>query len=197
MCDFIELLSRFKAYKKATSLPKYLSSTQHNNIFSHQQSNLQIHIFESSNTFIKMYFSKTILALALAASPIFALPVEESSNDIVARAGSYSCKPKDNKSNIKTFTISEDRVNAQAKIAMYKAGKSGDPHHYGNGDNIKWGVKGCNKKGTQLYECKSIPRHLSIALLRNEKRAQFVLVNTFGVVLAILGSKTVSFLATG
>ncbi|KAH8714859.1 Ribonuclease/ribotoxin [Phaeosphaeriaceae sp. PMI808] len=102
-----------------------------------------------------MYFTKTILPLALAAAPIFALPVDESSNDLVARAGTYTCRPRDNESSVKSFTVSEDRAVAQAKIALYAAGKSGDPHKYGNGDGFKWGVKGCDKTGNkknQLYE---------------------------------------------
>ncbi|KAF2819602.1 hypothetical protein CC86DRAFT_388010 [Ophiobolus disseminans] len=104
-----------------------------------------------------MYFSTTILALALASSPIFALPVDESSNDLVARAGTYSCKPKDNHSDVKTFTVSQARAEAQAKVGMFKAGKSGDPHEFKNkGDKpIKWGVKGCDKTGKNknlLYE---------------------------------------------
>lgn len=110
-----------------------------------------------------MYFSKTILALALAASPIFALPVEESSNDVAAAAaGTYTCKPKTVESNVKSFTVSVARAEAQAKVALFTPGRSGDPHHYGNGDNIKWGVKGCDKTGNkknQLYECKFFLYH--------------------------------------
>jgi hypothetical protein len=104
-----------------------------------------------------MYFTKTILPMALAAAPIFALPVVESSNDLVTRAGTYTCKPKDNESSIKSFTVSEDRAVAQAKVALYTAGKSGDPHEYGNSDTFRWGVKGCDKTGknkNKLYECK-------------------------------------------
>lgn len=107
-----------------------------------------------------MYISNSIIALALAATPIFALPTQESTNDLAARDGVYTCKPKDNESNVKSFTVSESRAIAQAGVALYSAGKSGDPHKYGNGDGFQWGVKGCDKTGPnkhQLYECKSTP----------------------------------------
>jgi hypothetical protein len=119
-----------------------------------------------------MYFTKTFLPLALAAVPVFALPVVENSNDLVTRAGTYTCKPKVSESSVKSFTVSEDRAVAQVNIAMYTAGKSGDPHKYGNGDKIKWGVKGCDKTGkkkNQLYECKSFLHHRSIS---QEKKAR-------------------------
>ncbi|KAH5426431.1 hypothetical protein HBI47_118860 [Parastagonospora nodorum] len=102
-----------------------------------------------------MYFTNTMFPLALVAAPIFALPFDESSNDLVARADKYTCKPENNESDVKSFAVSEKRAEEQVKVAMFTAGTSGDPHQYGNGDGIKWGVKGCDKKGdkkNQLYE---------------------------------------------
>ncbi|KAI1641681.1 Ribonuclease/ribotoxin [Daldinia loculata] len=108
-----------------------------------------------------MHFFKVILALALAAVPITAIPVDE--NGIVSE-GQYleartdthvTCKPKHNPAN-KSFKVSMNYARAQAKAAGFPPTGhhtgSGDPHRYGNGDKIEWGVKGCNKKNAELWE---------------------------------------------
>ncbi|KAI0128087.1 Ribonuclease/ribotoxin [Hypoxylon sp. NC0597] len=102
-----------------------------------------------------MHFTKTILALALAAVPISALPVEENgvaAEGLEVRDTTVTCTPKNNKSSVKSFKVSLDYANAQAKKAGFAKGKSGDPHNYGNGDKIQWGVKGCNTKNAKLWE---------------------------------------------
>jgi ribonuclease/clavin/mitogillin len=40
----------------------------------------------------------------------------------------------------------------QMTKALFKAGKSGDPHSYNNGDHIKWGVKECDDAKASLWE---------------------------------------------
>lgn len=103
-----------------------------------------------------MRFSQAIFALALAASNS-AQPIDENSSHLLERDGIYICKPKENDSIIKVFTITEARAKAQAGAGAFMTGKSGDPHKYGNGDGIKWGVKGCDRTGKdkyQLWECK-------------------------------------------
>ncbi|KAI1098753.1 Ribonuclease/ribotoxin [Jackrogersella minutella] len=101
-----------------------------------------------------MHFTKIILSLALAGVPISALPVEENGNalEVQARDTTVTCTPKSNTSSMKSFKVSMDYANDQAKKAGFAKGKSGDPHNYGNGDKIQWGVKGCNTKNAQLWE---------------------------------------------
>lgn len=102
-----------------------------------------------------MHFTKTLLALALASVSVLALPVDEiEANALIPRDSTYTCKPDKNDSGVKKFTVKESRALAQAKVALYEAGKSGDPHRYYNGDGIQWGVKGCNKKDAVIWECK-------------------------------------------
>ncbi|KAK7917599.1 hypothetical protein PG985_011207 [Apiospora marii] len=103
-----------------------------------------------------MHFSQTLLTLALVAS-ISAHPVDGSGSHLLERDDKYSCKPKENDSSIKTFTVSEDRAKKQAAAGAFEAGKSGDPHKYGNGDGIKWGVKGCDRTGKDKYQLWEYP----------------------------------------
>ncbi|KAK6839466.1 hypothetical protein PG989_016159 [Apiospora arundinis] len=103
-----------------------------------------------------MHFSKTIFALAVAASAS-ALPVDDVDSTLLARAGTYTCKPKENQSSEKSFTVSDARAVAQAAAGAFSPGKSGDPHQYGNGDNIKWGVKGCDKTGKNKHQLWEYP----------------------------------------
>jgi len=62
------------------------------------------------------------------------------------------CKPKTNASNIKSFKVDVDNAKSQAKVAGFTAGKSGDPHGYGNGDHIHWGVTNCDDGKSPLFE---------------------------------------------
>ncbi|CAI6336889.1 unnamed protein product [Periconia digitata] len=102
-----------------------------------------------------MLFTQTLITLVLTSVSVSvsAFPVTENdSNSIVARDATYTCTPKKNDSSVKKFKVSESRALAQAKIALYEAGKSGDPHRYHNGDNIQFGTKPCNKKDAELWE---------------------------------------------
>ncbi|KAI0116927.1 Ribonuclease/ribotoxin [Daldinia grandis] len=102
-----------------------------------------------------MHFPKAILALALAAVPISAIPIDENS---IASEGHYleartathvTCKPRHNPTKA-SFEVSMSYAKAQAQAAGFAG--SGYPHRFGNGDKIEWGVKGCNKKNAQLWE---------------------------------------------
>ncbi|KAI0892732.1 Ribonuclease/ribotoxin [Annulohypoxylon nitens] len=101
-----------------------------------------------------MHFTKIFLSLALAGASVSALPVEENGAavELETRASEVTCTPKNNQSGTKSFKVSMSYATDQAKKAAFSKGKSGDPHNYGNGDNIQWGVKGCNVKGAQLWE---------------------------------------------
>jgi hypothetical protein len=63
-----------------------------------------------------------------------------------------TCRPKTNKSPKKSFPVDVDYAKSQANKAGFKAGKSGDPHAYHNGDNLVFGVKECDVKGAPLWE---------------------------------------------
>ncbi|KAI1653071.1 Ribonuclease/ribotoxin [Daldinia decipiens] len=104
-----------------------------------------------------MHFSKATLALALAAVSITAIPVDENG---IASEGQYlearadtqvTCKPKNNPTN-QSFKVSMNYAEAQAKVASFVTGKSGDPHRYGNGDDIQWDVDECGVKNAELWE---------------------------------------------
>ncbi|KAI1208481.1 Ribonuclease/ribotoxin [Annulohypoxylon truncatum] len=101
-----------------------------------------------------MLFTKIFLSLALAGASVSALPVEENgaSVELETRATDVTCTPKNNQSPTKSFKVSMSYATEQAKKAGFAKGKSGDPHNYGNGDKIQWGVKGCNTKNAQLWE---------------------------------------------
>ncbi|KAK7973361.1 hypothetical protein PG996_007588 [Apiospora saccharicola] len=103
-----------------------------------------------------MHFSQILFALALAASAS-AHPVDHSSSHLLERDGTYTCKPKENDSSVKTFTVSESRAKNQAAAGAFEAGKSGDPHKYGNGDGIKWDVKGCDRTGKDKHQLWEYP----------------------------------------
>lgn len=104
-----------------------------------------------------MHFTKTIFALTFAGVPIYALPVDDNAAEgqfHQSRDTTVTCTPKKNDSNMKSFKVSMDYATNQVTKAGFAKGKSGDPHNYGNVDNIQWGVKGCNTKNAQLWECK-------------------------------------------
>ncbi|KAI2465021.1 Ribonuclease/ribotoxin [Annulohypoxylon bovei var. microspora] len=100
-----------------------------------------------------MQLTKIFLSLALAGASVSALPVEENGAAVKleTRDSMVICNPKSDQSRTE-YKVSMDRANAQAKKAAFTKGKSGDPHNYGNGDKIQWGVKGCNTKNAQLFE---------------------------------------------
>ncbi|KAN0072018.1 Ribonuclease/ribotoxin [Elaphomyces granulatus] len=100
-----------------------------------------------------MQFTKAFLALALVAAPIFAAPTAVAEDgQLGSRATTVNCKPKTNASNIKSFKVDVDNAQSQAKVAGFTAGKSGDPHGYGNGDKISWGVTNCDDGKSPLFE---------------------------------------------
>lgn len=105
-----------------------------------------------------MHVSKAFFALAALAVSALALPVDGGENELLERDSTYICKPKENNSTVKTFTVSDVRAVTQAAAGDFEPGKSGDPHKYGNGDDIRWGVNGCNKNKNQLWECKWFAR---------------------------------------
>ncbi|KAI0888558.1 Ribonuclease/ribotoxin [Annulohypoxylon maeteangense] len=100
-----------------------------------------------------MLFSKIFLSIALAGASVSALPVEENgvAVELEARATEVTCNPKNNQSGAK-FKVDMSYATEQAKKAAFTTGKSGDPHNYRNGDNLQWGVKGCNVKNAKLWE---------------------------------------------
>ncbi|KAF1937091.1 hypothetical protein EJ02DRAFT_459001 [Clathrospora elynae] len=107
-----------------------------------------------------MRYSSAFVIAALVA-PIFTAPtpvaqpeadISEVANVLEARADTVTCKPKDNKSDVKSFKVDVSYAKGQASKAGLKAGKSGDPHEYHNGDNINWGVKECDVKNAPLWE---------------------------------------------
>ena len=53
---------------------------------------------------------------------------------------------------MKSFTVSVDNAKSQASVAGFQSGTSGDPHLYGNGDNIIWGVYNCDSGKNSLSE---------------------------------------------
>jgi len=99
-----------------------------------------------------MQFTKAFLALALVATPIFAAPAAVAEDSLEARATTVLCKPKTNTSPVKSFKVDVDNAKAQAKVAGFTTGKSGDPHGYGNGDKIHWGVNNCDDGKSPLFE---------------------------------------------
>jgi hypothetical protein len=123
-----------------------------------------------------MHISQIIAAVVLAAIPVFALPIDETNTNLAERSPifkitnsgkSYTCHPKNNKSSVKSFTVSQARAEEQAFQGGFTAGKSGgsdEPHHYRkyakDVDTIQWGVGDCNaiagQKGRkiELWECK-------------------------------------------
>jgi hypothetical protein len=62
------------------------------------------------------------------------------------------CNPKTNTSPVKSFKVDVDNAQAQAKVAGFTTGKSGDPHGYENGDKINWGVNNCDDGKSPLFE---------------------------------------------
>jgi len=99
-----------------------------------------------------MQFTKAFLALAIVAAPILAAPAAVAENGLEARATTVTCNPSKNSSPAKPFKVDVNDAKAQAKIAGFTAGKSGDPHGYGNGDGITWGVDNCDRKKNPLHE---------------------------------------------
>ena len=121
-----------------------------------------------------MHFTKAFLALALVAAPVLAAPAAVAEDSLETRAVSallrsplcywtsltlshilqtyVYCNPKTNTSPVKSFKIDVDNAQAQAKVAGFTAGKSGDPHGYENGDKINWGVNNCDDGKSPLFE---------------------------------------------
>ncbi|KAN0075657.1 Ribonuclease/ribotoxin [Elaphomyces granulatus] len=114
-----------------------------------------------------MQFTKAFLALALVAAPIFAAPTAVAEDgQLESRAVNRSltlqllwilqtyvyCRPVINASNTRSFKVDVDNAQSQAKAAGFTAGKSGDPHGYGNGDHIIWGVTNCDDGRSPLFE---------------------------------------------
>jgi hypothetical protein len=121
-----------------------------------------------------MHFTKPFLALALVAAPIFAAPAAVAEDSLETRdvgALVWSplyywasltlarilqtyvyCQPKTNTSPVKSFKVNVGNARAQAKVAGFTGGKSGDPHGYGNGDRINWGVNNCDDGKSPLFE---------------------------------------------
>jgi hypothetical protein len=60
------------------------------------------------------------------------------------------CKP--NNSPVKSFKVDVDNAKAQAKVAGFTPGGSGDPHIYENRDRINWGVPNCDNGKNPLFE---------------------------------------------
>ncbi|KAH6644823.1 Ribonuclease/ribotoxin [Boeremia exigua] len=89
--------------------------------------------------------------LAAPAPIAFSADSPEASS-LEARDDTVTCSPKSNKSDTKKFKVDVSYAKSQASKAALITGISGDPHNYGGGDNIEWGVRECDVKDAPLWE---------------------------------------------
>ncbi|KAL8364885.1 hypothetical protein RB595_003934 [Gaeumannomyces hyphopodioides] len=100
------------------------------------------------------------LAALVAATAAFAdlavagpLPQADAPSKVEARAPLVTCRPRlEGKTTVKTYTVDVARAQAQARVGGLTTGKSGDPHRYMNGDNLRFGKNNCDKSGAILWE---------------------------------------------
>nr|WGM57858.1 hirsutellin [Culicinomyces clavisporus] len=93
----------------------------------------------------------TALFAAAVCAPVLAAPVEADAVTLDKRVEIVNCRPLHN-GRPKLFRVDVDVARAQARAAGLTTGRSGDPHRYFNGDNLRFGVHNCDKRDAILWE---------------------------------------------